>query len=87
MFTIPVRGDRTRLVVFDVQHPDGPATRISRRYDWTGPSPEHMCVPDTCETCRDSVTRTVARRLGGGIGKTTAAMASITVLRDGQSTF
>ena len=80
--SIPVTGDRIRLVVLDVDLGDGLSTRVSRRYDWTGDNPAHMCIAPQCKPCCDGATRTAIRRLGAGVGKTNAA---ITLLRDGQS--
>ena len=85
-------GDRIRLVVLDVDFGtiDGRTltTRVTRRYDWTGADPAHMCNAEVCETCCDGAIRTATRRvLGTGVGKATATLpaASITLLRDGQS--
>lgn len=84
-------GDRIRLVVLDVDFGtiDGRplTTRVTRRYDWTGADPSHMCNADVCETCTNGAIRTATRRvLGTGVGKATQARpAVITLLRDGQS--
>jgi hypothetical protein len=81
-----VSGDRIRLVVLDVDFGAGVSTRVTRRYDWTGADPEHMCNADVCETCTEGAIRTARRRLEPGVGKATATMpATITLLRDGQS--
>lgn len=81
-----VPGDRIRLVVLDVDFGNGIATRVTRRYEWTGVDPEHMCKPELCETCSDGAIRTARRRLEPGVGKATATMpVTVTLLRDGQS--
>lgn len=78
-------GDRIRLVVLDVDFGNGISTRVTRRYDWTGITPAHMCNAEQCETCCDGAIRTAQRRLEPGSGKATATMPTITLLRDGQS--
>jgi hypothetical protein len=74
-------GDRIRLVVLNVDI-DGHEERVTRRYDWTGTDPVHMCNADVCETCAGGAIRTATRRIGAGAGK---ANAAVTLLRDGQS--
>lgn len=92
MQTTITPGSRIRLVVMDVDFGSvngrPRSTRVTRRYDWTGADPAHMCNADVCETCTNGAIRTARRRLEAGVGKATAtlpAAATITLLRDGQS--
>ena len=90
MQTTITPGTRIRLVVLDVDFGSvngrPRSTRVTRRYDWTGVDPAHMCNAELCETCTDGAIRTALRRLEPGVGKATATLpATITLLRDGQS--
>lgn len=74
--------DRIRLITAEVDLQIGPemvTQRVSLRFPWTGPQPDHSCRTINCSSCRQQAFKKAAAKVSGD-------PMAFRVLRDGQST-